>query len=109
MVTMRRDVITALVQLLTAHDVLEKELIKLERMKLAGSTVPSLVETQLEIEWELHDGLERAIIHTMALATDEEIYEAIEVYDASDAGKSADVLAKGEARFKGALERLANA
>lgn len=56
----------------------------------------------------MHDALEREILGAMAVATDEEIHEAVEVYDATDAGKTANVLSAGQTRFAGALERLAH-
>lgn len=107
MVTLRLETIQYLVKLLTEHDNIEKELIRLERLRRAGTTAPWELG-RLRGLWEVHDALEREILGAMAVATDEEIHEAVEVYDATDAGKTANVLSAGQTRFAGALERLAH-
>jgi len=68
---MRQQIIAELVELLTTHDIEEKRLIALSRS--IGDLPPN--------EWIKHDSLERLIIQKMVESTDEEINQAIHVYD----------------------------
>jgi hypothetical protein len=68
---MRQHIISELVQLLTTHDQEEKRLIALSRD--IGDLPPN--------EWITHDHLERVILQKMVESTDEEINQAIHVYD----------------------------
>ena len=85
---MRRGVILSLVELLTVHDQIEKELIHLARLAGKEMMAPSDWE-KWGVLWKRHDALEREILYSMADATNAEIHQAVEEYDASDAGKTA--------------------
>lgn len=68
------DIVAEMVGLLTVHDREEKRLIHMVRR---GGFLKST-------EWEYHDYLERKILYTMARATDDQIREAIDRYDAME-------------------------
>lgn len=93
MATIRRAQVERLVKLLTEHDLLEKELIKLERERQADPEVQTEAWWRYSDKaWEKHDALERIILITMAASHDEEVYQAVEEYDSSEAGKTANKL-----------------